>query len=485
MVDGDPDLRGQTIDTRFLVEDCIGRGGMGVVWRVRHLQTRQEFALKTIRGGQVLGRSAFRRLLHEARATAAVKSRHVVQVVDVKPDYVHQGTDLPYIVMELLDGQNLSQYLDEVENLSPEELVWTVRQVSKALSMAHARGIVHRDLKPSNIFLSQDEDGNVIVKVCDFGIAKLQGDAITELAGTGTVSSTAGELHGTPRYMAPEQLRRSGVEGPATDQWAFALIVFRCLTGRSYFEKSTTVAELVLAIVHDQLAIPSSLSPRFPKTLDDWFLRSCAREPAARFATIADQQVELERCLGELTPKAIALQGTLTNQGISGIGTPRVCGSVDDVQSWKELGGSERPSGWIHAVTLFLCLGISGGFSILGARWLVRHSSAHVRAEEGPIVAPGGPRTAPSTFTAPPKAMLAESLVTQPETELHSAGQMSMPGTRTALRARSGVRPTSVPPAESKHGARSPGQPSLLPQGAACSRSSQCEEGICAAEVCQ
>ena len=203
-----------------------------------------------------------------------MKSRHVVRVVDVEPDYVHAGAQLPYIVMELLEGESLSEYLDRVTTITSARLVWVLRQVSRALAAAHARGIVHRDLKPSNVFLSRDDDGNVVVKVCDFGIAKLQGAAIADLAETGTLSTATGELLGTPRYMAPEQLRRAAVESPATDQWAFALIAFRALAGRGYFESATNLAELVLAIVHDALPVPSSLSLLFPASLDPWFARS-------------------------------------------------------------------------------------------------------------------------------------------------------------------------------------------------------------------
>ncbi len=253
---------------------------MGVVWRVRHVQTRQLFALKTIRGSGRQDRRALRRLLHEARTTAAIQSHNVVRVVDVKPEYVHNGNELPFIVMEFLEGKSLSDYLESVRTIDAGELVWLMRHVSHGLCPAHERGIVHRDLKPSNIFLAKDEEGGVAVKLCDFGIAKLQGSAIIDLVETGALSTETGALFGTPRYMAPEQLRRAGLEGPPTDQWAFGLIALRALTGQSYFGEARNLAELILAIVHDPLPEPSSLFPQLPKAFDAWFLRSCARDPA-------------------------------------------------------------------------------------------------------------------------------------------------------------------------------------------------------------
>jgi serine/threonine-protein kinase len=121
---------------------------MGVVWRVRHIQTNQPFALKTLRHAAPHNKQVLRRLLHEARATAAVQSRNVVRIVDVKPDYVHKGTDLPFIVMELLEGQSFADYLDTKGPIEPPELLWIMRQVCHGLMLAHERGIVHRDLKP-------------------------------------------------------------------------------------------------------------------------------------------------------------------------------------------------------------------------------------------------------------------------------------------------------------------------------------------------
>jgi len=477
MPPADTDLRGQLLNSRYLVEDCIGRGGMGVVWRVRHVQSRQLFALKTIRETVPQGRKVIRRLLHEARATAAVKSRHVVRIVDVEPDYVHAGTHLPYIVMELLEGQNLSEYLARVRTIAAAELVWVMHQVSQALSLAHARGIVHRDLKPSNVFLARDDEGAVVVKVCDFGIAKLQGAAIADLAETGTFSTTTGEILGTPRYMAPEQLRRTANEGPTTDQWAFALIVFRALTGRNYFEGATNVAELVLAIVHDALPAPSSLSPLFPRSADAWFARSCSRDPDSRHSNIEAQNVALEKCLGAPRAQAIEVTDLHLNGGADYV-KPLLSRRTNQLSDSERQAQAPVPRAHSSRRLLFFVV-LSGAacFALVGAHWLATYlvgskSSSKIQPN---FVHPMLGTTAASLAVpsvASPVAMA--TVVELPQLTLAntSVAPSKPPTEQRAMPALQRHLPTK------RHAG-------LVPSGAACSRSNQCESGMCAAELCQ
>ncbi len=300
-------LSDQVIDGRFRVICPIGQGGMGTVWRVQDVRTKQLFALKTLHGSALRQRKLLGRVLHEARATAAVQSKHVVRIVDVNPGYEHRRVELPFIVMELLRGQSFSELLAGNGRIEASELVWIMRQVSRGLEAAHQRGIIHCDLKPSNIFLSRDEDDEVIVKLCDFGIAKLQASARAELEATGARSTETVAVLWTPRYMEPEELRCHGRISRATDEWAFAQIAFRALSGKNYFDHARNGAELALAIAHDPLPLPSSLSQGTPKAFDDWFMRSCAREPRDRYPNVAVQFAEMERALGSPTPKCVAV----------------------------------------------------------------------------------------------------------------------------------------------------------------------------------
>jgi serine/threonine protein kinase len=479
MASGEVNLQGQLVDAQYRVEDCIGRGGMGEVWRVRHVQSRQLFALKTIRSSLPHDRRLLRRLILEARATAAVPSSNVIRILDVDPDYVHEGIDLPYILMELLEGQSLAGFLARDHTLSPGELLWVMHQVSHALSLAHARGIVHRDLKPSNVFLARDEARGLVVKVCDFGIAKLQGSAIIDLAETGGLSTETGELLGTPRYMAPEQLRRAGREGPATDQWAFALIVFRALTGRSYFENVRNAAELILAIVHEPLPAPSSLSSLASVSFDDWFSRSCERDPDARFSSIEEQQLELERALGSVEWQAIDV-GRL-DAHLPARPTPREPFHGDSATS-RSVDHAGQPR-WLAGVPFYACLAAAAVTSILTARWLARQLTESLaetqhtalQAEQSSIShvvstdranADKTPRT--DTADTHDTAGDAPSLVPMPASTMVQVPTLRA-GSTGVLRGRTPSRP--------RH--------RLLPAGAACTRSSECEGNVCAAEVCQ
>src|SRR6185295_2085948 len=208
------DLTGQVLDRRFRVEGLLGSGGMGAVWRVQHVESLQRWALKTIDPAHAANPQATERFLREARTAGALRSRHVTRVIDAQMSYVHDGAPMPFLVMELLEGCTLEQLLVERGTLRPGELMWVARQLGRALMAAHAHGIVHRDLKPSNVFIAHDEEGEPgvarpIVKLCDFGIAKLLGDAHALGVELGLATQT-GAMMGTPMYLAPELLHGAG-----------------------------------------------------------------------------------------------------------------------------------------------------------------------------------------------------------------------------------------------------------------------------------
>ena len=479
MYDMDESLSGQVIDSRYGVEHCIGRGGMGVVWRVRHVQTRQLFALKTLRSHTAQNKNMLRRLLQEARATVAVQSHNVVRVVDVKPDYIHQGVELPFIVMELLEGQSLSEVLESLGTIEPAQLVWIMQQVSRGLSLAHRRGIIHRDLKPSNVFLARDGEGGVVVKLCDFGIAKLQGSALIDLAETGTLSTETGIVFGTPRYMAPEQLRRAGREGPETDQWAFALIAFRALAGQGYFESARNVAELILAIVHEPLPIPSKVSPLVPTAFDAWFLRSCSRDPEHRFPDADTQQSELELALGTPTALAIELPEQLPSR-ISDAGqgeNGEVGSNVRPIPDASRIGQPQRTR--ILTSPFYWSLGAALAFAVVSTGWLrnnlqPRRVSAQTSTD------------ASAVNSSPTRSKLEPSVADTPSPKFEQPAQGTNQAVlTTAQRPSTSAKHTATHKShvsETSHGST---PQTLLSRGSPCTRSAQCADGLCAAEVCQ
>jgi serine/threonine-protein kinase len=263
---------------------------MGSVWVAEHLGLRSRVAVKLINQDLASSPQAVRRFEQEARAAATLRSPHVVQVLDFGVD-----AGSPYLVMELLEGENLGAYLREHERLEPRH-AWTVlEQVGRAMSRAHAQGFVHRDLKPDNIFLVDDDD-TFFVKVLDFGIAKALEPTAT---GTGLALTKSGALLGTPHHMSPEQAESRPVDA-RSDLWSLGVVTFECLTGLLPFEGDSLPA-LLRAICYDPIVVPSKVAS-VPAGFDAWFARAVARDPDQRFQSARELVEQLEPLLGPLAP---------------------------------------------------------------------------------------------------------------------------------------------------------------------------------------
>jgi serine/threonine-protein kinase len=258
---------------------------MGVVYEVEHLRTGQRLALKVLSSQP---RASVERFKREARAASLIRSDHIVLVTDA--DVAPELNDSPYLVMELLEGSDLGRATGEAPT-PPAEVVGWLRQVARALAKAHEAGLVHRDLKPENLFLSKREDGTPLVKLLDFGIAKMT------LEGEGGLT-TSDTFLGTPGYMAPEQMDSRGP--PVTlraDLYALGLIAFRLLTGRSYWRPGTLV-QLVGQIIAEPLPPASERGSTLGPEFDAWFARATDRNADKRFASAEEQVEALARVLG-------------------------------------------------------------------------------------------------------------------------------------------------------------------------------------------
>ena len=283
----------------------LSEGGMGSVWLAEHLTLASPVAVKLIAAEVARTPYRLQRFLREARTAAASRGPHVVQILDHGVD---EGT--PYIVMELLEGESLAQRLARVERLSPRETELVIRQVGRALSRAHETGIVHRDLKPANIFITHNEDDE-IVKLFDFGIAKSPVDGLGAALGNQT---RTGSILGTPYYMSPEQLEASRRCDHRTDVWAMGVIAFECLIGHVPFTGGG-IGGLVLAVCTHPLPVPSQHGP-VPDGFDGWFARACARELEQRFSSAREAANELRRLLEpDFEPALRAGQPSLIDRG--------------------------------------------------------------------------------------------------------------------------------------------------------------------------
>jgi serine/threonine-protein kinase len=217
---------GTIVGGKFRIERLLGSGGMGVVAVAIHLHLDQRVALKILHADHAKNPDVCERFLREARAAAKLRSEHVCRVSDVGID-----GQTPYMVMELLEGDDLSS-LVEKGALAMATAVDHVLQASIAIAEAHARGIVHRDLKPANLFVTHRLDGSPLVKVLDFGIAKAMTAAPSKLTNTDV-------MMGTPGYMSPEQLRALRTVDARSDIWQLGVILYEAVSGRPPFPAAT------------------------------------------------------------------------------------------------------------------------------------------------------------------------------------------------------------------------------------------------------
>src|SRR5262245_22452765 len=290
---------GRTVGGKYLVGPLIGSGGMGTVWLGQHMQLGTRVAIKFIRPQFAERPDARRRFEIEARAAASVDSKHAVKVYD----YGVTDFGLPYIVMEYLEGESLSEALIRRGPFPADESAKVIAQAAKALSKAHAANIVHRDLKPDNIFLASNVDAGdavdglpYLVKLVDFGIAKMLD--VERQGAKGLKGPTQeGSVIGTPNFMSPEQLTVGGMPNALTDIWSLGACAYAAFTARIPFE-GEVLGDIVLKVCVEPLPIPSKFVPEVPPGLDAWFLRACHREAQKRFQSVAEMSEQLIKVCG-------------------------------------------------------------------------------------------------------------------------------------------------------------------------------------------
>ena len=253
----------------------IGEGAMGVVYSVEHTQTGEHLALKVMTAHHGATRDAIERFKREARASAKIKSEHVVRVIDA--DVAPELGQAPYLVMDLLDGADLEKASGD-QPIEPSIVLEWLRQIARVLDKAHRLGITHR------------EDGAPLIKILDFGIAKIAAES------TGTTQS--GQILGTPLYMSPEQARGdAGLIGPSADRYALGLIAYKLLVGAPYWN-ANSVAGIIGQVLYEPMPPPSSRGCWLGTEFDQWFLRACNRDSAHRFGSAVEEVETLAKVLG-------------------------------------------------------------------------------------------------------------------------------------------------------------------------------------------
>jgi serine/threonine-protein kinase len=271
---------GEVLLGKYRIERELGRGGMGYVVAARHLELDELVAVKLILSEFAENAEVMRRFMREARAAAKIASEHVVRVTDVG----RLPSGEPYMVMELLKGQDLQEVLDKRVTLAIPEAVDYLTQVLEAVAEAHAVGIVHRDLKPANIFVTQRRNGTPCLKVLDFGISKLTGTGAT--TASHALEKTQGLL-GSPLYMSPEQLLPGANVDGRSDLWALGVIFFQLVTGQFPFTAESLPQLLIKVMNHPPVGL-RELRPDMPPALDAVIAKCLAKDPARRFPSVTE-----------------------------------------------------------------------------------------------------------------------------------------------------------------------------------------------------
>lgn len=400
---------GTVVADRFRLLRPLGQGGMGALWVAHHTGLDIPCVLKFILGDAANNPEMRARFEREAKAAAQIRSPHVVQTLD---HGIWQG--LPYIAMELLEGEDLASRLARERRLSLAATRRIVEDVGKALRRAHEIGLIHRDMKPANIFLAR-QAGDEVVKILDFGIAK----------STGVIDADqpthADAVLGSPRYMSPEQVRSSTQVDLRTDLWSLGVIAFRCLTGKLPF-RDGEIGDVFVSICTAPIPRASEVAPDLGPEVDRFFARALARPLEERFQSAT-----------ELVEAFAALPGASESAALLAAGErapsrrPGADGSHSAAEFLPTLPATgtlaEGPAGGSGS-RLRVALFVVGGLSVIGLVaalvWGVSPPVAEPPAAE-PIAAPT------NVAPAPPAPLPAPSSAESPQPPPQSAPQPTAP----------------------------------------------------------
>lgn len=272
---------------KYQILGVLGQGGMGVVYKALDPSIGRQVAIKTIHKHLLsasTGADKIARFSREAQAAGRFMHRNIVTVFEYG-DY----DGAPYLVMEFVEGRELTEVLAEKRALSPAEVLETFSQVCAGLEHAHQKEVIHRDLKPANIFVLPDGT----VKIADFGIARIQNAAL-DITGTG-------EILGTPYYMSPEQLMSKDIDA-RSDLFSLAVVMYEALTGVRPFH-SDAVTGVLLKILQESPPAPTSINPELPSSFDAFFAKALHKSPESRFQTAAELKTALSEAVASREPR--------------------------------------------------------------------------------------------------------------------------------------------------------------------------------------
>ncbi len=408
---------GDILAEKYQVERVLGSGGMGVVVAARHIHLDERVAIKFLRPEALTNAEAVARFNQEARVAVKIKSEHVARVIDVG----QLANGAPYLVMEYLEGLDLSQWLKDYGPLEVPQAVEFIVHACEALAEAHAAGIVHRDLKPANLFTVREADGLLSVKVLDFGISKLS--TLGSMAAPSMTNTSA--VLGSPQYMSPEQMQSSKTVDSRTDIWSLGIILYELLAGFAPFN-AETMPELVLAIVRDPFTPLRQARRGLPWGVDRAVTRALEKDRAVRFQTVADLAVALKEFappnalpIIERTVRIVEASGARVSRA-SMVSIPPPMAQVEElsgtekternpalagtISNWGQNETEERAHSRRRRARRAVALGVigaamAGSLGVIGWEYLRREqaAAAAAQAQQAQAVAQDSPASATSS----------------------------------------------------------------------------------------
>ena len=396
-----PVTEGEVLAGKYRVERVLGEGGMGVVVAAMHIQLEQRVALKFLLPHALQNTEAVGRFLREARAAVKLKGEHVAKVSDVGT--LENGS--PYMVMEYLEGNDLSDVLHARGRFDVESAVDFLLQAAEAVAEAHQNGIVHRDLKPANFFITKRHDGTAMLKVLDFGISKMAGG----LDG-GMTKTTA--VMGSPFYMSPEQMRSSRNVDGRSDLWALGIILFELLTGGVAFN-ADTMPELCANVLTNPTPSIRSVRPDLPEGIEAIINRCLQKDPTLRYQNVAElardmapfasdqARTNIDRIMRMQGGAPVAHRPTLTSvpevsRGGIDKGAATISASTADSFGASQVPGVRGKTGLIAGLGALVVVGVIGGVL------LMRGGPPKPDAKDPTAASPPPASTAPATTNTAP-----------------------------------------------------------------------------------
>jgi len=422
---------GSLLAGKYRVERVLGQGGMGVVVAARHEQLDDRVAIKLMLPSIAVQAEAVARFVREARAAAKIKSDHIARVSDVGT----LETGEPYMVMEYLEGHDLSKVLAARGRLPLEEAVDYLLQACDAIAEAHAMGIIHRDLKPANLYLTRRRDGSPLIKVLDFGISKM----VSGVHAADSSMTRTSALMGSPLYMSPEQMNSARDVDGRSDVWALGVILYELLAGEPPFN-GYTLPQVCAAILQGPTPDIRQRVTGLPEAAVASIYRCLERDPARRFSGVAELAQALAPFGSRRSWAQAQYAATYPQPALAATPAPAISGTQ---AAWGETAPPvprQRRGPWLLASALALL-----GLGVVAAAVMVVRSGAdpgtgaEAAATSPSAVAAAAAPTASLTPSAPPVPV-------SPVLPSASAPAASAPALGKPAPPRTAASPTPAPP---------------------------------------